>query len=100
MALLSISKFEQVTVPAASTALAWPSTFTGVKPTAAEIVVETAPIRYCVDGSTPSATVGTPVEAGGVIPLNDFGELRRFRAFRTTGVSAQLNVSYGTHHIP
>lgn len=58
--------------------------------------VETASIRWTVDGTTPVAGgPGHLATAGEVIELHSIGEVRGFRAIRETGVSAVLRCSYG-----
>lgn len=61
----------------------------------ARAYVEVAAIRFRVDGGTPSATVGEPVEVGGVIELNSPDQVSSFRAFRRDGVSATLRSQFG-----
>jgi len=64
------------------------------QPDYAFITVEGAAIRFWVDGTDPTATVGHPAENGGTIEL--FGdELVKFRAIRRDGVNATLSISLG-----
>lgn len=60
----------------------------------AVITVETAQIRYTVDGTTPTATVGHIADDGNVIKLESADEVQKFRAIRT-GADATLKASYG-----
>jgi len=57
------------------------------------VTVEDDSIRYRVDGSDPSATVGHLVYAGGTITIEGITNLTRFRAFRVT-TDAKITVSY------
>ncbi|HET6495071.1 MAG TPA: hypothetical protein VFH61_06880 [Thermoleophilia bacterium] len=94
MALQGILGFESVTV--AATAIGFditPASNNGMKPQAALITVETAAIRFTTDGTTPTATVGHVVEAGGSIELADSGQCDNFLAIRRDGVSATIRVS-------
>jgi len=58
------------------------------------ITVETVPIRFWKDGSTPTATQGHLCEPGAVIPLANQDQIRKFRAIAPAG-TATLMVSYG-----
>lgn len=88
--------FEQVTV--AGTAIG----FTATKITAsglpmatfASCRLETAEVRYTVDGSVPTSTVGTPLEPGDVLELTGHDVLSAFRAIRTGATSGQLDCHY------
>lgn len=88
--------FEQITVAAASIG------FTAAKitppglpqATSAVCRLETAEIRYTLDGTTPSTTVGTPMEALETLTFTGQDVLAKFRAIRTTGVSGQLDCHY------
>lgn len=58
--------------------------------------VETASIRWTIDGTTPVAGgPGHLAAAGEVIELHTEAEVRGFRAIRETGTSAVLRCSYG-----
>lgn len=61
----------------------------------ATIEIETADIRYRVDGGEPTTTVGILAGAGDIITLVGRTELKLFRAIRTTATSATLNIDYG-----
>ncbi len=69
-------------------------------PQAAEILVEDQAIRYRIDGSVPTATVGIGVEVGGVITLINRGEVTGFRAIRRDGVDATIQVTQGIDYVP
>ena len=58
------------------------------------ITVETAELRYTVDGTTATTSVGHLANLGDIIELESMAELSEFSAIRTTGVSASLQVSY------
>ena len=56
--------------------------------------LETAQIRYYWDGTVPTATAGHVAEAGDELIIEGLEALEKFRAIRTGGVSATLNVTY------
>jgi hypothetical protein len=58
------------------------------------ITVETGPIRFRIDGTAPTSSVGHPAAVGDTIELWD-GEIAAFRAIRSTGTSASLSISTG-----
>jgi hypothetical protein len=57
-------------------------------------VVETAAIRFTLEGTAPTATVGTNLAAGDIIIFESRAELLGFKAIRMTGTSATLHVEY------
>src|SRR3990167_5012301 len=63
--------------------------------THALVTVETAEIRYTVDGTAATASVGHLAQPGDVIVLDSMSELSKFSAIRTGGVSASLQCSFG-----
>lgn len=64
----------------------------------AKIYVETSPIRYWLDGSTPTATVGHKAAAGSEIILDEQEEVLNFYVVLDTaaGADATLRVTYYT----
>ena len=62
--------------------------------TYAFITVETAAIRFEVDGSEPTSSTGHPVENGDTIELDSASEIQRFSYIRRDGVNGVLSVSY------
>lgn len=61
--------------------------------TKAVITTETADVRYWIDGSTPTTTVGHLIKAGGGINLDSAGQIANFKAIAVSG-SAVLQISY------
>ncbi len=59
----------------------------------AHITCESNPVRYWLSGSTPSATVGHRLEAGGVLDLDSAHQLANVRFF-AVGADATLRVSF------
>ena len=64
--------------------------------TVAVISVESATIRTRVTGEEPTATAGKIIEAGDIIRLENEREIADFRAIRRDGISATIDVEYGT----
>ena len=60
------------------------------------ITVETAAVRFRIDGTAPTATVGHVLEVGDVLTLRGIGEIGKFQAIRRDGTDATLRVSTGT----
>jgi len=59
------------------------------------LTVETAAIRYTVNGTAPTTAVGHLAQPGDVIKLESQDELTKFRAIRQGGVSGTIMASYG-----
>lgn len=62
--------------------------------TKAFMTLETAQIRYTVDGTAPTAAVGHLLEVGDVLKLDSAEDIAAFRGFRTGAVSGSLRVTY------
>lgn len=58
--------------------------------------LETAEIRYRIDGTAPTASVGTLLEIGDVLVLQGLDVILRFSAIRTTSTSAVLDCTYAS----
>ena len=84
---------EQLTVDATAGGKALTAAKYG-KAIKANIQVESAPVRVTVDGTPPTATYGRLINDGDEIELESAAEISKFRAFRTTAVSATLNIDY------
>jgi len=90
----SIFPFQQISVPASSTALTVPTRDTlGVAgtPTVAMIQCENVAVRWRDDGVAPTASVGMRLEPSSILMYD--GDLTRIRFIQVGGGSA-LNVSY------
>jgi hypothetical protein len=99
MQAVSYIAFEQVTVAAVSIGF----TSTKVEPDGsgagrqadtAVCRLETAEIRYTIDGTTPTSSVGTLLEIGDVLTITGHDSIMRFRAIRTGAVSGVANCTY------
>ena len=82
---------ESVTVTSAAKAL---TAGTYVNAKHAHITCESNPVRYWLDGSNPSATVGHRLEAGGILDLDNSHQIANVK-FYAVGANATLRVSYG-----
>ena len=56
--------------------------------------VETAAIRYTIDGTTPTTTVGHLLSSGDIVLIDGYENIANFRAIRTGGTSASIKVTY------
>ncbi len=59
----------------------------------AHITCETNPVRYWLSGTSPSATVGHRLEAGGILDLDSAHQLANVKFF-AVGADAALRVSF------
>lgn len=89
--------FEQITV--AGTSIGFTSTKItpagGTMATLATCRLRTAEVSYTIDGTTPTASVGTLLEVGDILTLTGHDVLVLFRSIRT-GSSGQLDCTYST----
>lgn len=86
--------YEVVTFDATAAGIGFTATTLTVNGQQARIcsgVLETAAIRYRIDGAAaPSATDGRPVVVGELVSISGFTALTRFRGIRTTGTSGVI----------
>ena len=66
------------------------------KPIKAVFVVETAQIRFTVDGTAPTTTVGFLAEIGDIVTINGEHDIKKFRAIRTGSTDATIQPIYFT----
>ena len=64
------------------------------QPKGAVLTLETAAIRWRVDGGDPSGTVGHLMSVGDSIVIHGPNNMPNFKAFRDTAVDGVLRVSY------
>ena len=57
---------------------------------------DTGPVSYTVDGTTPTANIGTIAYEGDIILLNSRDELEKFRVIEQTSTDAEVDVNYFT----
>jgi len=81
--------YQQLTVAATAVALTVPA-----GSVRAVIGVEDQPLRYTVDGTTPTSSLGFNAKADVVFELNGNTVLKAFKAIRTGGTSAVLSIHY------
>ena len=67
---------------------------TGNKPNKAVFTVETAQIRFTVDGTTPTSSVGFLGYIGDVVSINGEHDIKAFRAIRVSGTDATIQPIY------
>lgn len=93
--MAKFSTFESITVADSSVAL---TSGTFANRALAFITVETAQIRFRLDGAAtaPTATVGHILEAGDILELDSEHQLINIRFIRTGGVSGTLRCAYGS----
>ena len=95
---VSYTKLEQITVAASSIGftVANINQTTGAHPaaTSATCRLEAAQIRYTLDTTVPTTTVGVLLEIGDVLTLNGNDTLNTFRAIRTGGTSGMLSCHF------
>ena len=60
------------------------------------VTVETAPVRFRLDGTAPTTSEGHLLNVGDVLELRD-GELSGFGVIRSSGTDAVIKVSTGVH---
>lgn len=60
----------------------------------ARVTVEGGPVRYRLDGGTPTATSGATLEVGEAIELENEDEVLRIRFIIRDGVAATLRCHY------
>jgi hypothetical protein len=83
--------FEQLTIDATVGGIALTAYAANTK---GFITVETASIRFTVNGTAPTTTVGHIADPGDVIELDSLADMAAFRAIRTTSVSAVITATY------
>jgi hypothetical protein len=92
--------YELVTVGAAAIPLTparYRNRSAGDRPRSAKralLTIETAPLRYTVDGTVPTATIGHLLPIGASLELLGYDAIAGFQAIRTTATSAELHVTY------
>ncbi len=57
--------------------------------------LETAQIRFYLNGSTPTASDGVPLEVGDVLTISGNANLRNFKGIRTGGTSGVIRFQCG-----
>ena len=60
------------------------------------ITCETATVRFRLDGTAPTSSVGHLLDPGDVLKLDSPAQIANVRFIRRDGVDATLRVNYGT----
>lgn len=96
LSAISYIAFEQITVANVSIGFTAATITPGGLPeaTIASCRLETAEIRWRIDGQVPTTTVGTLLEIGDTIVITGHDSLVRFRSIRTGGSSGTLSCHY------
>ena len=90
--------YEAITV--ADTAIGFTSTnymnsnATQVRASRVVCTCETAQMRYCYDGTTPTTTVGHVLNANDVVVIMGDDAIKNFKAIRTTASSGAIQATY------
>ena len=83
-------KFDSLTVDATAGGVTWPPAYMSTyQPHYVIADLEDAEIRYTVDGTAPTTTVGHKLDVGDRLILEG-NEVPQFKAIRTGGVSGAL----------
>ena len=61
----------------------------------AHLTLETAQIRYTLDGTAPTTTVGHLMNAGDILLIEGIANVAAFKAIRTGGTNGSLQCSFG-----
>ena len=64
------------------------------RPFKAIFIVETAQIRFTLDGTDPTTTVGLIAEVGDIVTITGEHDIQTFKAIRTGATSATLQPIY------
>lgn len=67
----------------------------GICASIAKCVPEGADIRYRIDGTDPTSSIGRRIYEDSVFYIIGSENIKRFKAIRTTSTSATLDVEYG-----
>jgi len=88
-----LTPFDYESITVSNTAIGLTSA-TYLDATRAEMTLETAQIRFRVDGTDPTSSEGHPVYVGDLIILNSAAQIAAFKAIRTGSTSGVLKVTY------
>lgn len=88
--------FETVTVAGTAIGLTNSATYLAStpKPKKVCITVETAQLRYRIDGTDPDASTGHVLVPTQSLVLEGYSQLNNFKAIRTGGTSSVIQVTY------
>ena len=86
--------YEQLTVGATAVGFNPEKYNIGGKATFATVTISDAGIRWLATGDTPTADKGIPAAMGDIIELENYNEVKLFRAIRTGGTDAVLDADF------
>mgnify|MGYP001561567028 CR=1 FL=1 len=92
--MVQVATFEQLTVATSSIGITTTVLDPAGKPQTqhCEAKLQTAQVRYRWDGTAPTSTVGTPLEAGDILTIDGNDVAKAIRFIRTGGTSGVLNI--------
>ena len=91
---LSVYDYETITVANTAIGLTASKLTTARKPISVFITIEDAEIRYRMDGTTPTSTVGHILQPGDSLLVEGWHNMNNIKFIRTTATSGILQVSY------
>jgi len=91
--VIDYSGYESITVSGSASGL---TTATVADHIAALITVETAAVRFRLDGTNPTSSEGTALEIGDELLLDSAQQLAGVNFIRRDGTSATLKCAYGS----
>ena len=100
MTIRGVGRFEMVTVSDSAIGITSTVMDDGFLPQVALIKVEDQPIRWTMDGTTPTTTVGHAAVAGDEIELISRDQVVKFRAIKSGATDAVLSVTQGVESVP
>ena len=86
--------FETITIPSVATPLTASKLASSPKPKKVFITVETATLRYRMDNTDPTDTVGHLLMPTDILVLEGYSQLNQVKFIRTGATSAVLQVTY------
>ena len=86
--------YEEITVTNAVVGFTSALLLASLQPKGAVLTLETAAIRWRIDGGNPSGTVGHLMSVGDSIVIHGPNNMPSFKAFRDTAVDGVLRVTY------
>ena len=90
LAAQRVTTYEQLVVPNTVVGIA-PATLTGMALCSARL--EGGAIRWRLDGTNPTSTVGTPMRANDTLPIVNIFDAQAIRFIRSGGSNGTLNIT-------
>lgn len=87
--------YEALTVSTTALALSASEYISGDrKAQVAHITVESNPVNYTYEGTTPTSSVGHNLTAGSTLTLSGYANIAAFRVIRSGGADATVKITY------